>query len=830
MRPFGIRPIQRPLRAAAYAVAGLAGALLTPDAQAQIPAIDRVFLWQVAARPDETGRITVRVQNSGSLDGNDTLRARVTGLDGEVLSDETRAPAGEYTNFDFPAGLPEGGHLLEVELYDSALKLDEEERIYSVVADTADDVRYGFYTLFGSVGGNYTAKTDLLTDCYLNAIEYYDWFPAHGDYTPDSASYTQPPFGFHIEVGDIQNKISEARAKNILAIAYTAAYAADPPVLSAFPNGHLTNAGGDNIAFYNGNVGREADLGGVWYYLTAFAPDTAWNTHLMNELRTSLDGSGMVTFDGYELDTYGWNEPYYSPGSSFNGTPMSTMLAKLTSDVQALVQEERPGGLTTLNNIAEEGIEQFYDVSDFLFVENWDFHKPRYDQVAAMVANRVAESGKRFVSKCYPADMNPSQTSWPNANLRLLMGAHLYGGGSFMVAGEPKEDTGEIRGLNSLFYPDAQVQSAANFATIRQYNGHDAALYRINHGPGVQPRETDLAIAGTLAHSYRTAEGGAAWTLLHLDGASEWTTTTAAPSTLTNLVVTLTLPNGLVPEDVLYGSPDDAATVFPRPINWTETSPGVIECTIPQLQTFGTVIVVPQDLALTTADSAEDAAYGGGWAGGPSGGAGWAGDWQITGASPTSGAFIGSSASNGPAAAEADRDIDTGGRAWGLYNQSTATVMEASRSFTPLDTGQSLRLHMDNGYMNTGGSAGFGLRNASGENLFEFYFRGGEGQYFVQDSLGERMTALPFTTAGLDIEFTLTAPTAYSLRVVPFGEESATITLTGSLAPVSGSLDIETLRLFNFNAGTGAAYDVFFNDVSIYRKDAASRVEGWAVF
>ncbi|MDX2175830.1 MAG: glycoside hydrolase family 66 protein [Candidatus Sumerlaeia bacterium] len=808
-------------RTAGAALAALA-ASAAPTAAHSLgtePRIARVFLEKAFVAPGESGGVFVRLGDAGSLAPGDTLRLAVFPADGSPLHAESRAPAGEFTDFTIPAGLPEGGHRLEVALLRGGAELGKVERVHSVVADIADDVRYGFYTNFGAFGGDYTEKTNILVEAGLNAVEYYDWFPAHGDYTPEAQTYPQEPFGQVIELRDVQGKMEQARAKNIRNIAYIAAYAAVPRIANAIPGSKLTTSSGEPVVFYQGSVAPQSQLSGVWFNLTAFAPGTSWRPVLWDELTNALDLDDSVSFDGFELDTYGWNEPYHSAGSPFNGTPIMEMLADLTGDVRGLTRSIKPGGLTTLNTIAEVEIERFYEKVDFLFVENWAFHKPRYDAVARMVASNHSASGKRFVSKCYPADMEGGRTIWPVENLTLLLAAHLYGGGSFMVAGEPREATGQIGGFNSLYYPDNLPQPEENHRAIRNYNTHDALLYGLNHGPEVRLRATEPPLPGAMAMSYLGAGGAATWCLLRLDGADEWTRETAPASELAEVEATVTLPNGFAPRQVVYGTPDDDALVFHRAVDWS-VADGRLTARLPKLRRFGSLIAFPFPVDERLRDAASLAEHAGGWAGA----------WRFGGVGGGAGVFIGDSRNNGGAERNDDCDINTERRAWALFSGASGLV-DAQRDFPALEEGESLRLLMDNGFVLPGGAVGFGLHNAQGGRLLELFFRGGQASYIVFDAAGERLSGIPFTDEGLDIEVTIGAAGAYSMRVVPIGAESGTRTVSGSLMAPAGGQAAATLRLFSFAAGVGPAHDAYFNDLSIYRAaPAGAGVDSWLLF
>ncbi|MEN0049116.1 MAG: hypothetical protein AAF806_18805 [Bacteroidota bacterium] len=132
-------------------------------------------------------------------------------------------------------------------------------------------------------------------------------------------------------------------------------------------------------------------------------------------------------------------------------------------------------------------------------------------------------------------------------------------------------------------------------------------------------------------------------------------------------------------------------------------------------------------------DNANDAAYNSGWTNGSDGGTGF-GAWSLD-PSPNSnsgGFFIGSS------------DINVSGESWGVYANSN-TTSSAVRSFDnapgALDR---VSIKMDNGSINNGGVVGIGLRNSSGENLLEVFFRGGGANYIVNEANGGNRFEPPF--------------------------------------------------------------------------------------
>lgn len=199
------------------------------------------------------------------------------------------------------------------------------------------------------------------------------------------------------------------------------------------------------------------------------------------------------------------------------------------------------------------------------------------------------------------------------------------------------------------------------------------------------------------------------------------------------------------------------------------------------------------------------------WTNGSNGGSGF-GAWQLTPSSNSNNAgfFLGNSANNG--SVPSGNINSANGTAFGLYANSGQTA-SAVRPFTggALAVGQTLSLQMDNGWIDNSRVVGFSLQTSGGANVLEFYFRGGTANYIINVGGVETTTAVAYTDGGLSLAFTLTSPTTYALDVTRL-VNSQVFNLTGSFgSPAS----IERLRLFNFSAGGGGAYDAFFNHLRI---------------
>jgi hypothetical protein len=210
-------------------------------------------------------------------------------------------------------------------------------------------------------------------------------------------------------------------------------------------------------------------------------------------------------------------------------------------------------------------------------------------------------------------------------------------------------------------------------------------------------------------------------------------------------------------------------------------------------------------------DNASNPPYTDGWQTGDNGGTGF-GPWTLVsnGNPNQTGFFIGSSANNGTAPSG---NIDVAGKSWGMYS-NTNVAAEAIRPLTGggLAVGQHLSLDMDNGFINNGGSVGVSLRSGT-TNRFELFFNGGQNNYTYADATGNHDTGVGFTANGLNLDLTLTGPDAYLFQIHP-GSVNDPIAFSGTLSGTAGSA-IDTVRLFNFNAGGGGASDAFFNNLAV---------------
>jgi hypothetical protein len=168
-----------------------------------------------------------------------------------------------------------------------------------------------------------------------------------------------------------------------------------------------------------------------------------------------------------------------------------------------------------------------------------------------------------------------------------------------------------------------------------------------------------------------------------------------------------------------------------------------------------------------------------------------------------------------------DRPADQDGldNAWGIKDNG-GSAADALRNFSAaLNVGDTFRIDMDNGYIDTGATVGFGLQNAtSGENKFEFFFVGGNSTYTYIDEGGSHSSTIGYTDEGLTVEFTLTGADSYSATFTTRG--GATQTVSGDLGGATDGEGVNRFRGFVVQNNTADSHILFFNSMEIETLDA----------
>ena len=207
-----------------------------------------------------------------------------------------------------------------------------------------------------------------------------------------------------------------------------------------------------------------------------------------------------------------------------------------------------------------------------------------------------------------------------------------------------------------------------------------------------------------------------------------------------------------------------------------------------------------------TGIAADSAAAYTSWTNGSAQGNGWAAGWTLVVENETAGHFLDAGSQN----------CSAGNPAFGLWANSGGTARAKRLLAAALAEGDTFSFTFDNNWIQDGGSTGFALENADGENLVKVYFIGGEGVYKLEDNAGIRETGISWTGDGIAVSLTLGAANAYTLFIngVPF---------SGTLAAPAGGSAVRQFHAWNYNCGSDTERNVYFNSLSVTRPQSGDQ-------
>ena len=490
-----------------------------------------------------------------------------------------------------------GGYLVKVALQSEGRTVSAADTVLTVADSLAEDIRYGFFSTYAGHDGDYNAKAGMLADVGVNAVEYYDYFPAHGVYAPTQASYVTEPFGIKIDALDIQAKIRASHGRNIASLAYVAAYAASESVYRSHQDPMTDDRGVAKI--FNGSIMPEDQADREhepkWFWLMDIADGSPWHSYILSQFSSALEvkPGNLLSFDGFEVDTYGDSSDtkFFAKGSKRNGEPLRDVLHDFVGEIRAMTHSQKPNGLVSFNSVNEFAADEMADSTDFLFLEIWHGHTDQLEGLTEIAFNRRSAFNKRVVLKVYPADMQPKQKSYSPASLRRLLAAAIAGGGTLMVAGEPDERGGHMHALQSLYYPDHQSLSAESTQVLRDYNRQDAMLFGYSHGHDVTNFEASCSIKGCYVRGFASPSNRTlTYQIVRTGGEDRWSVEPPNTRPEQNLEAIIDLPAGVTPKTVWYSSPDNNGLQTPIRLE-SQIVAGKMRLFLPELNVLGTIVL-----------------------------------------------------------------------------------------------------------------------------------------------------------------------------------------------------------------------------------------------
>jgi dextranase len=248
--------------------------------------------------------------------------------------------------------------------------------VFDVVKDWIQVPRYGFFTTF-STPEDIDKKIEQMAEFHINAIQFYDWFEYHGNYTPIKSEYTI--LNKPIIRNQVIKKIKKAQEIGMKAMAYTAIYAAAEPIYKEHPEWALRDKFGKPLKFEN------------WLYFMNPGNSSGWHDFLMKQFIESIK---MFNWDGIHLDQYGkgWTENAY-----WNETRVDMEKAFLTfiNDAINEIRKYNPRLKLIFNLVNAWPYETIakYSMSDAIYIEVW----PPWNTYADI--QKLIQIGKTYTNK-----------------------------------------------------------------------------------------------------------------------------------------------------------------------------------------------------------------------------------------------------------------------------------------------------------------------------------------------------------------------------------------------------------------------------------------------
>lgn len=227
--------------------------------------------------------------------------------------------------------------------------------------------------------------------------------------------------------------------------------------------------------------------------------------------------------------------------------------------------------------------------------------------------------------------------------------------------------------------------------------------------------------------------------------------------------------------------------------------------------------LLPSHAVVTAYDDASNLPYAsvGGYrpvSDGDNGGFGF-GAWSFT---TNSGGFFthdeDRSVNNRPEQAVNPQLQSAGGRYFAMWHNGGG-FSTATRSITGgLNVGDTFSMYIEHGWVDDFRSIGFRMLNGSSDQQAAFYFLGGPGGGYRLDSgVAQQSTTQGWTPEGMQISFTLTSSTAFSLSVRFLGPD-ATENFNGTLQTSGG---VTGFQLFSGADLGGWERDFYSNKFSV---------------
>ncbi len=417
--------------------------------------------------------------------------------------------------------------------YGAEIVLTDQAGVVLATASTAFDVlnhwtqapRYGFLTDF-TPGRDNTAETmRALARFHINALQFYDWMYRHDQLLPPADTYADP-LNRPLALGTVRTLIDTAHRHGIVALPYTAVYAASPEFYRTHQEWALFKADGQPLDFADGFL----------IYMNP-AENSPWSRHLLDQFEAVLR---TLDFDGIHIDQYG--DPIAARDAMGQIVLLDRAFRTFVDAAAGRVKVVRPDASVIFNCVGNWPIEIMAgSQADLMYIEVWKPHT-HWRDLWRLISEAQRLSHNPVVLAAY---IDPAREH----NVRLADAIIFASGGYHIELGEPGgmladpyfpkygQMSAELTKTLSAYY-----DFAVRYENVLALDTHDATEAWLGRvivtGSSIGEQEAQAAVWPIV----RVGDGFAAISLINLRGlaSDHWTDPLPdAPTPLGPLVVKL---------------------------------------------------------------------------------------------------------------------------------------------------------------------------------------------------------------------------------------------------------------------------------------------------
>lgn len=516
---------------------------------------------QAYFRPDEPGGVRVNV--SASAVGRTTVRLRLFGIDGVLLTRRWPVHSRDQAFlFTLPAE-PGNGYGIEVSLIDARThKLaGRSETALDVQTSWVDAPRYGFLSEFAPAE-EYGPRANHMLQRHINVVQFYDWMYRHYQYLPPEDIFTDS-LGRELSMVSVRDALAEVQSRGMGGMAYGSVYGAEPEYALAHKGQLLYDAPG----------GNPISLSGL-FYLQDVRPGP-WRRHILGQYKEAIHRVG---FNGIHADQYGFpTEAYDAKG---NLVEMGPALAGMVGAAQRAVVADGGEGII-FNCVTNWPIQDVAPEPQLcMYIEVWPPYTGLHDLFSLVRGARDLAPTRQVILAAYMSCAAGHPDAAEAATLLTSAAIHASGGFHLLLG----EGTGM---LADPYYPNF-VRPGASFQ--KRLVAHWDFIVRYTaylFDRSLEYRPTGNIHGGGLWAVHRSGPAFDTLSLINASPTDEWNVVKSWPNPRRGVKVEMPSPAQV--GAVFAADPDGGATAVR--LGFTRSS-GKLSFTVPSVRIWTLIIII----------------------------------------------------------------------------------------------------------------------------------------------------------------------------------------------------------------------------------------------